>query len=149
MATLGWKRFLTIGALVTGLLAAGVPLLTAQANTAPFLPGITAKDEHPNGCVSCHVNAGADKDYRLTVELAGVKNHPKIDKLVNVVPGDCLKCHKEGAKAGALGFVAHRNHYRNPKENVFIKVYQGACLNCHTVNPETGVVSVKSGPKNW
>jgi hypothetical protein len=134
------------------LLIAGVVTITvflvAADNNKPFLPGVTIADEHPNGCVDCHKISG-DNDYRLNVELANLDGHPKIDAIVKNVPQDCLMCHKEGAKAGPLNLITHKDHYRNPNDNSFIKYYQGACLNCHSVSPGSGKMAIKSGPKNW
>ncbi len=142
------RKILTIVILAVGLPLAGL-VLTAAGGDAPFLPGLTDKDDHPNGCVSCHVNVGPNKDYRLNAELAKNPKHPKIDKVVKVVPNDCAICHKEGAKVGVLSLIAHKNHYANAKENAFVTNYQGACLNCHSLDPATGAMTVKSGPKNW
>jgi hypothetical protein len=142
------RRLLLIPLVVIGVVAA-VLFLVAADNNKPFLPGITVTDEHPNGCVDCHKNQGEGRDYRLNAELAKVSGHPKIDSIVKTVPDDCLKCHREGTKAGPLNLITHKDHYRNAAENSFIKFYQGACLNCHSVDTATGVMTVKSGPKNW
>ncbi len=67
--------------------------LTAQVllgKDLPSLSGLTVKDEHPNGCVDCHVKVSADQDYRLNVELTHVEKHPPIDKMVKKAPDDCL-----------------------------------------------------------
>jgi hypothetical protein len=120
----------------------------AERSKIPFPPGVTVKDEHPQGCVDCRVSI-PNGDYRLNAELAKVSDHPKIDAVLKTVPTDCLMCHKQGTKEGPLTFITHRVHYRKPKDNVFITVYQGVCLNCHAVNAETEAMVVKSGPKNW
>jgi hypothetical protein len=146
------KRGRTVLCVVAGLVilgGAGVALTAASAGDAPFLPGITAKDENPNGCVDCHKNLGEGKDYRVIAELANVKGHPKIDKIVKTVPKDCTMCHKAGGKVPELNLVIHKVHYRKPAENVFVNVYKGACLNCHSLDADTGAMGVKSGPKNW
>jgi hypothetical protein len=134
------------------LLVAGVATVTvflvAADNDKPFLPGVTVTDDHPNGCVDCHKASGGN-DYRLNVELANLDGHPKIDAIVKNVPQDCLMCHKEGAKAGPLNLITHKDHYRNPADNAFVNNYKGACLNCHSVAPGSGKMAVKSGPKNW
>jgi hypothetical protein len=140
-------RILFFLLLVAGVAAVTVFLVAAD-NDKPFLPGVTVKDDHPNGCVDCHTASGSN-DYRLNAELAGVEGHPKIDAIVKNVPQDCLMCHKEGANAGPLSFIVHRDHYRNPADNAFVSHYQGACLNCHSVSPGSGKMSVKNGPKNW
>ncbi len=120
------------------------------AEDLPALQGITVKDEHPNGCIDCHVKVDEERDYRLNIEVKKFeKKHPPIDKMVKKVPDDCLKCHKEGSKSGALGEKVHKDHFSNPKENVFVANYNGDCLNCHTLDLNTGVMSFKSGAANW
>jgi hypothetical protein len=135
--------------LLAAAIVAGTLVLMGQAKPKPFLPGITVADEHPNGCVDCHKNQGAGKDYRLNVSLAQIQGHPKIDAIVKTLPDSCLICHKEGGKAGALNIVLHKAHYEKGAENHFVQFYQGACLNCHKLDVATGKMTVKSGPKNW
>lgn len=142
-------RRILVFLLLAGGVTTAILIFVAADNDKPFLPGVTVADEHPNGCVNCHTLAGEGGDYRLNVELANVEGHPKIDAIVKTVPNDCLMCHKQGTTAGPLNLITHRDHYRNPNDNAFIRVYQGACLNCHRVNPGSGVMTVKSGPKNW
>ena len=130
--------FLVIGFLAVGFVAAA---------DSPFLPGLTVADDHPNGCVDCHKISG-ENDYRLNTDLAA-EGHVDISMIVRTVPNDCYMCHKEGAAAGALNELTHASHYKNPAENHFVEFYQGACLQCHSLDAETGVMGVKSGPKNW
>lgn len=134
--------------LVVAAVATVTVFLVAADNDKPFLPGLTVTDEHPNGCVDCHKVSG-DNDYRLNVELANLDGHPKIDAIVKNVPQDCLMCHKEGANAGPLNLITHKDHYRNPNDNAFVLHYKGACLHCHSVSPGSGKMAIKSGPKNW
>ena len=129
--------------LMAGFLALG---LVAMADS-PFLPGLTVDDDHPNGCVDCHKVDGDDDD-RLNTKLTA-KGHVDISMIVRTVPNDCYMCHKEGAAAGPLSLETHTAHYSNPAENQFIEFYQGACLQCHSLDTQAGVMSVKSGPKNW
>ena len=135
--------------LTAALVAGGALLLMGADNAKPYLPGITIPDDRPNGCVDCHKNQGEGKDYRLNVSLAATGKHPKIDSIVKVLPDGCLVCHKAGAKPGALNLVLHKAHYAKGADSAFVQSYQGACLNCHKLNPATGEMSVKSGPKNW
>ena len=122
--------------------------LTIAADDLVQLPGINADDQHVKGCIDCH-GASGDNDYRLNVSLKGISGHPPIDAIVKTLPNDCTMCHKAGAKAGALSTLIHKAHYANPAENHFIASYQGQCLECHSLNLTTGVMTVKSGPKNW
>jgi len=137
--------------LLSAALGAAV-LLPAAADNAktPYLPGITITDEYPNGCVDCHKNQGAGKDYRLNVSLiAQDPKHPKIDAIVKKLPDDCLMCHKEGAKVSPLNLMVHKAHYEKGAKSPFVQSYQGACLSCHRLEAASGKMSVKSGAKNW
>ena len=143
------KRTIMLLALGAAGLLTVILVLTAATQATPFLPGITVKDDLPNGCIDCHKNTGAGKDTRLNVSLpASVKDHPDITKVVKTLPGDCALCHKAGAKVAALNTILHAVHYAKPAENAFVTVYQGACLACHSL-AATGAVTVKSGPRNW
>jgi hypothetical protein len=135
------------------LLAAAVVAMTlvlmGQAKPKAFLPGITVADEHPNGCVDCHKNQGAGKDYRLNVSLAVIEDHPKIDAIVKQVPEGCAICHKEGGKVSPLNLMVHKAHYLKGEKSSFVQFYQGACLSCHKLEVASGKMTVKSGAKNW
>ena len=113
------------------------------------LPGVTVDDDHPNGCVDCHVKVDEERDHRLNVGVKQFEKHPPIDKMVKKVPGDCMKCHKESSKAGAMSDVLHKAHFSKGKENHFVSHYNGECLNCHSIDLATGVMGVKSGLSNW
>jgi hypothetical protein len=138
------KRALLVLAGVA-ILGSVLALTAASAADTPYLPGITVKDENPRGCVDCHKNA----DSRMPAEIARIKGHPNIDKIVKTVPNDCLMCHKPGGKVPELNLVMHKAHYDKPAENHFVTDSKGACLNCHTLDTTTGAMNMKSGPKNW
>jgi hypothetical protein len=74
--------------------------------------------------------------------------HPDVTGSVATVPTDCAQCHRKGGAAPALGLVMHASHYRDVKD-YFVAGYKGACLNCHALDPKSGEVRVKTGPKNW
>ena len=140
------KRFLSLFVTMILLLMVGAVFTVSADEMVLKLSGITVKDEHPNGCVDCHKVSGGN-DYRLNVELGS--GHPDISKIVRTVPNDCSMCHKANTKAGALNLQTHKIHYQNPANNNFVKAYQGDCLTCHSLDLATGVMKVKSGPKNW
>ena len=142
------RRIILGFCLLAGFLAVVVTLMAA---TAPLvlLPGITSKDENPNGCVDCHKILANKQDYRLTISLAQVKGHPDITKIVKKVPSDCAMCHKAGSNAPALNTLVHKVHYSQPLENPFIATYKGSCLNCHSLDAASGEMKVKSGQSNW
>jgi hypothetical protein len=140
-----------VGVVLVALLAAVVlfPSGLAAQDAKVFLPGILAADDYPNGCVDCHKNEGDAIPWKLNLMLARIQGHPKVDAIVKTAPKDCAMCHKEGAKMGALYSVVHRAHFAKKADSLFIKQFHGACLNCHTMDLATGLVSIKSGPKNW
>lgn len=118
---------------------------TADTN----LPGITTKDAFPNGCVSCHIGKSPDGDHRLNIDLKKIKAHPDVTSMVKVVPKDCGKCHKAGPKPASLNAALHKVHYGREAASLFVKKFQGSCLHCHALNVKTGVMTMKSGTKNW
>lgn len=146
------KRTRTV-AMSIGLVLASLIMcigLTAASDPAGgMLPGITSKDDKPNGCVDCHKIGADKKDYRISVSLAKVSGHPDVTKIVKTIPEGCLMCHKAGAKGEAMNTLMHGVHYKDPGANPFVVTYKGSCLNCHRLDPKTGATTVKSGPANW
>ncbi|HEX2864091.1 MAG TPA: hypothetical protein VHN99_05950 [Deinococcales bacterium] len=165
------------------VMLAGITVLAQQAQPAPKpappqIPGITATDSHPNGCVNCHqYRADLKRDYRLSTTLhewsqkgteADFVNiakavwpnakitgrHPDVtaDLKGQDIPGACIDCH-EGNDI-PLERVLHLVHLSllpdGPAANpgAFITAYGGFCTNCHTVGASTGLVTVKSGKEN-
>lgn len=145
------RRLLALAALLSVAFLAALFILTAAADsTAAYLPGITSKDDYPNGCVDCHKKESDKNDYRLITALAQIKGHPDVAKIVKKVPNDCALCHKGGSgKAPALSNLVHEVHFTNAAKNAFVTVYKGACLNCHQLTVDTGDMKVKSGAANW
>lgn len=131
------------------LVVAGGVLLAAwsPAGGADFarLAGQPGPGPYPQGCVDCHAKDGAENIGALLERLG----HRKVDAKTETVPGDCKSCHSEEGGFSLLSEMAHIYHYENPAKNEFIRVYGGECLHCHALDVETGVVSSKSGPKNW
>jgi len=130
------------------VVAAVFPAALAAQNAAS-LPGILGDDPYPAGCVSCHKNDTGAAALKLNLMLARIQGHPKVDAIVKTAPKDCGMCHKEGAKAGTLDSVVHKAHFAKKSDSLFIKQFQGACLNCHHMDLASGLVSIKSGAKNW
>jgi hypothetical protein len=143
------KRGKTVLWVVTCFAILGGAAVVLSAASAGDLPGITGKDDNPNGCVDCHKNLGEGKDNRLPAMLAKIKGHPNVEKIVKVAPKDCTMCHKAGGKVPELNLVMHKVHFDKPTENAFVTTYKGECLHCHALDQKTGAMSVKSGPKNW
>lgn len=133
------------GLAIAGIVVAALVLSGASAADSAWLPGLLQADGFAKGCVDCHKVEGKD-DRRITTNLP--KDHPDVGKL-KTIPTDCASCHKRGGAGPELAGVMHQSHYQNTEKNGFVLYYKGACLNCHAVDVKTGVVSVKSGPKNW
>jgi len=55
-------KMVTPGVFILGLFVLGVFFITgvliAVSDELPKLRGITVEDDHPQGCVSCHVKVG-------------------------------------------------------------------------------------------
>ena len=138
-------NWILLGLLATAVVAAALVLSGASAADSAYLPGLLQADSYAKGCVDCHKVDGKN-DYRITAYLPG--SHPDVGKL-KTIPNDCASCHKRGGAGPELKTLMHEVHYRNTEKNGFVLYYKGACLNCHVIDVKTGVVSVKSGPKNW
>jgi len=134
-----------VGLLAVAVVAVALVLSGASAADSAYLPGILQPDSYAKGCVDCHRVDGKN-DYRIPGSLP--KGHADVSKL-KTIPNDCALCHKRGGAGPELQTLMHETHFRNPEKNGFVLYYKGACLNCHAVDVKTGVVSVKSGPKNW
>ncbi len=166
-------RLARIAVLVTACMAC-VMFVAAQENyeprVLPVIPGITAPDKRPHGCVDCHKNHPERKmDHRLSTTLAkwnkevdperlkmaqaaahsGIKltgQHPDISSKVEVIPGDCLKCHrKESKTVPPFGNMMHSIHLVGGKDNHFIAHAQGSCTHCHKLDKKTGAWHLGSG----
>ncbi len=161
-----------IAALALGV-GAGVAVFT-QENEVPAIPGITAADEKPNGCVSCHnERPDINRDFRLStyigewsegapdeiLELAKAAwpeaslsgKHPPVSGMVATqeLPAACLSCHAETSDKPLPSYL-HLQHFVGGEENHFITSYGGFCTQCHTVNldienPPAGAMTIKTG----
>ena len=141
-------RNVILPVLVVGLAFAGAIVIAWAQEGTSRLPGINAPDEHPNGCVDCHAEGGAEGALPMNVALEEMK-HSDISAIVKTLPQDCSICHIPETPIGAINLQTHSVHYQNPSENNFVQNYSGQCLSCHALNVETGVLSIKQGPKNW
>lgn len=137
---------LTVSLLMLLLVQAEEKKPTAEKPKLPEIPGITVKDDHPNGCADCHKNypeykmdvrfstlikvwseKGADKELinisKATapkgIEITG--KHPDISNLVKEkgtkIPTLCLGCHAHGSKvAPSFEKMIHLIHLTTKKE---------------------------------
>jgi mono/diheme cytochrome c family protein len=149
MTTSSLRSVLAVLGLALIVLALGAA--PASPPSVPFLPGVMVKDDHPQGCVDCHINAGEGKDYRLSKGVGALPDHPSITNAFKnaLIPDACLLCHKEGSKLGSMTAIIHKVHYEGKANSTFVMVYQGSCLNCHAIDLNTGAMHIKSGPANW
>ena len=156
-------------AAVLGTVAAGQTPVASQAPAIRQIPGITAKDAYPNGCVDCHV-VGKDGDTRMSalmtkwtnavpaalveqakaasVDPSKIKGkHPSMPNLKANVPQTCLAvCHKTGSTiAPPFGQLVHVIHLVGGSQNRFLTAYQGECTHCHKLDQKTGMWKVASG----
>ncbi len=129
-------------------------LADAQPPAARKIPGITAKDPYPRGCVDCHVNRAdmpvplsarmkewSDKvDPKLLARLQPFApngttlkgKHPNVTAMIKEIPGGCLKCHARGSKiAPPFTTMIHGIHLTGGDSNTFLTTFQGECTFCH------------------
>jgi len=135
------------------------------------IPGITAPDQFPGGCVDCHKNYPEMKlDVRISTLMQGWTNgveatflekmqplapaglqlkgrHPAVSAaMLEDIPGSCLKCHGESAKkAPALGQMMHVIHLGGVKDGHFLSIFQGECTHCHKLDSATGMWRTPGG----
>jgi len=135
------------------------------------IPGVTAPDQFPRGCVDCHVNRpDLGMDVRLstlirqwqaevapeflarvrTFSPAGMPlegKHPEVggDVARVAIPTTCLQCHSRTSKlAPPFSQLLHGLHLTGA-ENHFLSMFQGECTHCHKLDTATGLWSVGSG----
>jgi hypothetical protein len=136
------------------------------------IPGLTADDKFPLGCVDCHINMpDINKDERIStlmskwnkkvesklfvkaqavapagVTLKGI--HPMVPASVKNIPNSCSACHSKTSKtAPPLANLLHIIHLSGGEENHFLTIFQGECTYCHKMDPKTGTWSIPSGPE--
>lgn len=135
---------------------------TSQGTAVRQIPGVTAKDAYPNGCVDCHL-AGKDADMRMSTLMskwtaavpapllekakaassvpAKIKGkHPAMANVKANVPQTCLSgCHKKGSTiAPPFAQLMHTIHLTGGAQNKFLTANQGECTHCHKLDQKTG-----------
>lgn len=126
------------------------------------IPGITAKDVFPSGCVNCHLNfVDRNMDTRISTLFikwkeevdpgllvkaqaaspAGViltGKHPSATESLDDIPRACIECHGTMSQnAPAFSQMIHLIHLTG-KENHYMALFQGECTHCHKFNQDTG-----------
>jgi len=134
------------------------------------IPGITAKDPYPNGCVDCHV-AGKTGDIRISVLMAAYATavppalvdkakasspaalasrikgkHMAVPNVKANVPQSCMSaCHKKGSTmAPSFAQLMHTIHLQGDAKNTYLTTHQGECTYCHKLDPKTGAWKIPS-----
>ena len=156
-------------ALVAGIAAAEGPM---QLPPARQIPGLTAADHFPGGCVDCHINMPERRqDERISTLMArwtndagpkllrhaqaalpaGIKlagRHPDVSASLRNIPSACMGCHGKGSKtAPAFSKMLHTIHLSGGAENHYLTIFQGECTSCHKMDAATGAWSMPSGPE--
>ena len=167
-------RVVVLGSSVAALLGSS-PAEAQPPQGAPSarkIPGITAKDPYPNGCVDCHINHVDKKmDLRFSTlmklwsekvepkllakaEASGPTGlvlkgkHPKFPGVLKDIPAKCAVCHGKSSKtAPPFADLIHNIHLTGGEENDYLKVFQGECTFCHKLNQKTGRWSTPSAPE--
>ena len=142
-----------------------------QATPSPRdIPGITADDMFPSGCVSCHLNfIDRNMDTRIStsltkwtekiepklVEIAQAASsngvvlagkHPSAAESLADIPKACIECHSSMPQnAPDFSQMVHLIHLTGGQENHYIAIFQGECTHCHKFNPNTGKWFLPSG----
>jgi cytochrome c553 len=162
-----------LGAMLT-IFAWTTSALSAEGTQSPSprqIPGITAPDAFPGGCVDCHVVMPDGHDVRLSTLMtnmtagvspemlaiaqgsmpAGVKlkgRHPEVEDSFEDIPAACLDCHgADSRKAPPFSRLLHAIHLGNRKDNHFLTVFQGECTHCHKLDAASGAMRLPSGPE--
>jgi len=162
---------------VTFLFAASSVAVGAPPKGAPHaappvrqIPGLTAPDPFPHGCVDCHVNMPEQNmDVRLSTLMRGWQEqvdpallakvrgftpadielrgkHPQVDVAGEEVPKACLECHSStSATAPPFGPLLHGLHLVGGENNHYLSLFQGECTHCHKFDKATGLWSLGSG----
>lgn len=171
-------------AVVRLFLVAGLASIAVSAGAQPpqggppmpparKIPGITAPDTHPAGCVDCHINYVDMKlDARFSTLLKAwttevppalvshaksaapsgfvIKGrHPAVPgAALKNIPGSCLACHGKASKvAPPFAGMIHEIHLTGGDGNHFLTLFQGECTLCHKLDKKSGSWTIPSGPE--
>ena len=136
------------------------------------IPGLTAEDRFPNGCVDCHINMpDLQQDERLSTLMAGWSKaveapllekvqavapkgvtlkgiHPTVTASMQDIPGACIACHRKVARiAPPLAALVLTIHLTGGSDNHFLTIFQGECTHCHKLDVTTGVWTMSTAPE--
>lgn len=162
--------------LLSGLLFTARSQDEGQGMPAPpparQIPGITAEDRYPHGCVDCHINyVQMNLDTRLSTLMKQWKEqvepkllataqasapegitlkgkHPDVPDALRDIPAGCITCHSKGSTvAPAFANLLHRIHLVGGDQNHFLTLFQGECTHCHKLDQSTGHWAIRSAPE--
>lgn len=137
------------------------------------IPGLTAADAFPGGCVDCHLRyPDQGLDVRFSTLLSGwarevepplveaarassragvtlVGRHPEVaPDVLTSIPARCIGCHaRRPDDAPDMTRLTHLVHLRGGTENVFLTVFGGECTHCHKLDASLGMWTVPTGPE--
>jgi len=133
------------------------------------IPGITAEDDFPLACVSCHVMLPDGMDARISTLMqrwrvdvdstllakaqasapAGLKlagKHPEAQESLQSIPLGCLTCHgRDASLAPPFNRLIHSIHLVGGEANHFMTMFRGECTYCHKLDPGSGAWSIPTG----
>ncbi|MEQ1731078.1 MAG: hypothetical protein ABL982_22140 [Vicinamibacterales bacterium] len=148
--------------LVSSLVPAAAGQAASPSPAVRQIPGLTAKDAYPNGCVDCHI-VSKDADGRIgalmatwtsavpaaltekarasSVDASKIKGkHPAVANVKANIPQTCIAaCHKPGSTtAPPFARLMHVIHLTGGSGNRFLTANQGECMHCHKLDQKTG-----------
>jgi len=154
---------------------AGPPGASAAPELPPprAIPGVTAPDAFPNGCVDCHIeypDLGLDtrfgtllRRWQDAVEpevlekargaapdgMTLTGRHPDAAAALDDVPAKCRTCHgDDSAEAIPFSRLMHRLHLTGGERSPFLTLFGGECTHCHKLDPASGSWTIRSAPEN-
>ena len=168
-----YLKFLLPGVAVCLILATLHQVNAAESETTTSLrniPGITADDMFPMGCVDCHLNfTDKNMDTRISTSLAkweeGAESkllakaqaatsketvltgkHPAAKESLADIPKTCIECHNSmSPKAPVFSQMVHLIHLMGGQDNHYMTIFKGECTHCHKFDSTAGKWLTPSG----
>jgi len=118
-------------ALVIGI-GLGFAVFTAEEEV-PQIPGITAEDTWPNGCVNCHKGVGDPAEPQTKLSI-------KLKEWAKGAPAELVELLQKAAPEGVTLTGRH------PEVDVSTAEIPSTCYACHALDKETGKARYPSAP---
>ena len=169
----GYLKFYLLGVAMWMILATIPQPNAAEPQATPptrDIPGITADDMFPSGCVNCHLNfTDRNMDTRISTSLEKwmekvdpkllekaqaaspedvilVGKHPPATESLADIPKACIECHNSmSQQAPPFSQLIHQIHLSGGRENHYMSIFQGECTHCHKLNQNNGKWFMPSG----